>query len=852
MIGGVAVLLALAGLWWWSPWKSASTFAQNAFIEEVAALPAEEQVARVVAKLKELNPGFDGHETHKIEDDAVVELKLLATRLTDISPVAALRQLRLFLCNANPQSRSQLADISPLRGLPLTNLELNETEVGDLSPLAGMPLIYLHLHCPKVKDLSPLKGMKLTRLCCGTTHVTDLSPLRGMKLEWFVCDSSLFKSSENLAVLRAMTTLNTICHKPAAQFWKDLDSGKIAGAQPVSSDQERTAAESADADWQNAVNLLPLMDPQKDALCGQWTIANGELTASDARVLQKIQPAYRPPSEYDFNVCFTVKNGVGNVAIGLSAAGRPFVLYMKHFPDCHVLGFEAINGKPIRGGPTETRMPFLENGRRYSATVQVRKDGLKAFLDGKLMTSWKTDFHDMSSWPVWKFRDAEALGVGCEFTHTVYHSLKVLEITGKGTVTRGAPDASASAVQGKVIDLLAQVDVNRDVVRGEWEKTADGSLQNKKVKDQTAVAEFDYKPQAEYDFEIEFTPQDGGDIGQRFALPDRSLLWRMSGITYFGPELDHLKATDSARTEARKWAPRLIPGRRYRCVVEVRKNSLRAVLDGVEVVKFSGDLKRLTVDEDYWFKLRDPQHLGVFAANRSTVSFHKITVREVTDKGAFTRGTPAGQTVSAVPADGAWQNAINLLPLIDPEKDAVGEAKWTRVAEGLMSDIGFFSRVEIPYQPPAEYDFRIVFTQMQKKMDANGKPYQSGDMFQVLQKDGCQFHWYMDRHGAWFAFDAVGGKPFDHNPTSVRKEENLQLRRRYTSTVSVRKDSVKAFLDGQRITEWRPEFGELNDGLFGLRNKTVLGIGACNVQTLFHSIEVREVNGKGTFTRGMH
>jgi len=45
----------------------ASTFASEVFVKEVAALPAEEQVKRVVAELKRFNPGYDGKETHKIE-----------------------------------------------------------------------------------------------------------------------------------------------------------------------------------------------------------------------------------------------------------------------------------------------------------------------------------------------------------------------------------------------------------------------------------------------------------------------------------------------------------------------------------------------------------------------------------------------------------------------------------------------------------------------------------------------------------------------------------------------------------------------------------------------------------------
>jgi hypothetical protein len=57
---------------------------------------------------------------------------------------------------------------------------------------------------------------------------------------------------------------------------------------------------------------------------------------------------------------------------------------------------------------------------------------------------------------------------------------------------------------------------------------------------------------------------------------------------------------------------------------------------------------------------------------------------------------------------------------------------------------------------------------------------------------------------------------------------------------------VKALLDGKPISEWRPDMGALSEfSMCGLRDKTLLGIGACNVQTVFHRIELREVTGKG-------
>jgi serine/threonine protein kinase len=196
----------------------------------------------------------------------------------------------------------------------------------------------------------------------------------------------------------------------------------------------------------------------------------------------------------------------------------------------------------------------------------------------------------------------------------------------------------------------------------------------------------------------------------------------------------------------------------------------------------------------------------------------------------------------------AFRKALNLLPLIDSQQDAVA-GTWQVITNALVTDIAFVSRLELPYEPPEEYDFRITFT----RLDFEAKERYSGwgDAFQLLAKDGEPFAWYMGAHGnTWFGFDLVGGKRFDTNPTGVRVLECLHLDRRYTAMVSVRKESVQAFLDGKLISEWRPNQGALSEGPYlTRRNKQALGLGACNVRTVFHSIEVREVTGHGRFTR---
>jgi hypothetical protein len=96
-----------------------------------------------------------------------------------------------------------ISDVSWLKGVPLTSLDLRGTKVSDFSVLAGMPLswlcidgtrphdlaflndlplVELHIMNCAVADLAPLAGLKLKVLAAGDNPVTTLAPLARMKL----------------------------------------------------------------------------------------------------------------------------------------------------------------------------------------------------------------------------------------------------------------------------------------------------------------------------------------------------------------------------------------------------------------------------------------------------------------------------------------------------------------------------------------------------------------------------------------------------------------------------------------------------------------------------------------------
>jgi hypothetical protein len=196
----------------------------DAWIRLVGTVAAEKQVEVVAAKLKELNKGFDGKETHRIDVKGVVaHYQFDGGRVTDLTPLRALKGLRSLDCSGGGPGQGQLVDLAPLTGLPLTVLHISNTQVEDLTPLKEMKLTTLNCSLTAVSDLTPLSGMKLRELYCDATEVRDLSPLSKMPLTVLRCD---FKPERDGALLRKIKTLQRINGKPANQFWEDLDAKK--------------------------------------------------------------------------------------------------------------------------------------------------------------------------------------------------------------------------------------------------------------------------------------------------------------------------------------------------------------------------------------------------------------------------------------------------------------------------------------------------------------------------------------------------------------------------------------------------------------------------------------------------
>ncbi|MBL9151914.1 MAG: serine/threonine protein kinase [Verrucomicrobiales bacterium] len=208
---------------------------RESFWGQVKEANAERQVEIVEAALESIN-GNDVSLKATIEGGKVTALtitQISGSPLHDLSPVAALTDLKIFFCYA-PGVR----DLEWLRGLPIEHLQLEHAEVENLDilreskvtyltlgtpdkpprtyeALAGIPLRSLSLQGCPLEDLSFLSDMPLNRLVLAGTGITDHTPLKAFPLAEVDVD---LVPERDLPILLSIPTLKKINGKPVEEY----------------------------------------------------------------------------------------------------------------------------------------------------------------------------------------------------------------------------------------------------------------------------------------------------------------------------------------------------------------------------------------------------------------------------------------------------------------------------------------------------------------------------------------------------------------------------------------------------------------------------------------------------------
>lgn len=183
------------------------------------------------------------------------------------------------------------------------------------------------------------------------------------------------------------------------------------------------------------------------------------------------------------------------------------------------------------------------------------------------------------------------------------------------------------------------------------------------------------------------------------------------------------------------------------------------------------------------------------------------------------------QFVGGEPSSG-W---IDLMSNVDPAMNSV-RGQWQKDGNELSVNAEEFAWLVLPYDIPEEYDFDVTFTRT--------SGMHSIALFFVA--GGGQATYEVDAWGQHMAgIQNIGGRTME-DPSVPADSRTLENGRRYKARVEVRRGQVTTYLDDKLVATYEGNGVDLSIFDKWEPRSNVLGVGAYESETIFHSLRVRE------------
>lgn len=220
-----------------------------------------------------------------------------------------------------------------------------------------------------------------------------------------------------------------------------------------------------DAKWQSVMDAV---SPQ-DAVVGVWTKAEDRLSVAAAPGARIVLPV-APKGEYDFRISFTRETGQHSIGLLFVHGGRMCAFEVDAWGQ-HLAGFQQVGGQDIRQNSTRREGVTLRNGRRYTLTLEVRKETVRGLLDNTEVAVLSSDGKDLDLSDLWKLPQSTNLALAAWDSQTVFHAVEVRSVSGAQLAMQspsttpptaqdpsGPPNPPARASGKRVLIVIANQD----------------------------------------------------------------------------------------------------------------------------------------------------------------------------------------------------------------------------------------------------------------------------------------------------------------------------------------------------------------------------------------------------------
>jgi len=221
-----------------------------------------------------------------------------------------------------------------------------------------------------------------------------------------------------------------------AAKWYSLALPELKGLAMLIAKKRIKEAGAVDKGPGGVIDMLAIIDISKDAHpAGKWAMDKGTLQCVQGHGVPKVVLPYEPPEEYDVKFSFMQPKQRNAVGVILAKNKESFAWLVGNEAGLHCVF--SVN-KNIKGpdNPTlKTVQGLIRPNKKNTSTVKIRNDGVKGYVNGRLVVSYKTDFEDMQTNIWFRIRKTGQLAIFAD-DPTTFYEIKVIEITGKGKMLR--------------------------------------------------------------------------------------------------------------------------------------------------------------------------------------------------------------------------------------------------------------------------------------------------------------------------------------------------------------------------------------------------------------------------------
>lgn len=223
-------------------------------------------------------------------------------------------------------------------------------------------------------------------------------------------------------------------------------------------------AQETETQASDSLNLLRAVDVREQGIAGTWSRAGEGLRVSSAQGARLELEAPPANSEYDVRVEFTRRSGSDSIAIIFPTGYNSQATLEVDAWGEHLAGFQIVDGEPLNRASRQVARVQLENGKRYTLELQVRRDSYTAVFEGEVIDRIDRSASRLSPVDLWATPHRDRIAIGAWNAATEFHSVQLTPLSSTSVASTPMPTPMPDSPPGNSPRPMPEQDRKRVLI----------------------------------------------------------------------------------------------------------------------------------------------------------------------------------------------------------------------------------------------------------------------------------------------------------------------------------------------------------------------------------------------------